>query len=130
MNKREAYYSTNDLNLASALLALGIEAAETPFSKTRSLTSDKPIFTFYFEEISNCGKFKTGEMIKMWNDPNLYQNSDHPMAYMKCLIHNREGLLDVINKAVELIVIEKNGKMVVVSKNASEQTKNLLFSQL
>lgn len=130
-NERYGYYPTQDTNLASALLALGIPASpEQAFTVHRSLTSDKKIFTFYFEAVSNCGKFKTGEMIKMWDDPALYENSEHPLAYMKCLIKNREGLLDVINQSVEMVTIEKNGKLCVVSKGASKEFAEKLFAEL
>jgi hypothetical protein len=130
MREQISYYQTNDINLASALLALGIPPAPEPFTKHRSIKSDNIIYTFYFQEVSNCGNYKTGEMIKMWDDAELYENSDHPLAYMRCLIHNREGLLDVINKAVEMIVVQKNGKIAVISKNASDDLKKQIISQL
>lgn len=130
MNDKTAFYAVRDTNLAASLLALGIPPAPEPFTKHRSIDSEKPVYTFYFQEVSNCGKYKTANMIKMWEDPDLYINSDHPLAYMKCLILNRNGLLDVINKAVELITIEKNGKIAVISKGASEKLQESIFSQL
>lgn len=130
MNDRTAYYTTTDTNLAASLLALGIPAAKEPFTKHRSINSDKSIFTFYFEDVSLCGKYKTGECIKMWGDPEQYLDSHHPLAFMKCLILNRNGLLDVINQAVEMVTIESNGKIAVISKNASQDLRNSIFSQL
>lgn len=130
MNNRTAYYSTNDLNLAAALLSIGVETAKEPFTVHRSIKSEQKIYTFYFKEVSNCGKYRTSELIKIWNDPELYNNSEHPFAYMKCLIENRNGLLDVINKAVEFITIEKNGKILVITKGASQELQDKLFKLL
>lgn len=131
MNNRYAYFSTQDISLAAALLALGIPPSpEQAFTVHRSLTTDNKIYTFYFEEVSNCGKFKTGEMIKMWEDPLLHENSEHVMGYMKCLIKNREFLLDVVKQSAEMVTIERNGKLCVISKNASKEFAEKLFAEL
>jgi len=126
---RESYIQTNDLALASVLLSLGIPFADTPFMKTRTVRGEQ--YSFFFQEVSNCGQFKTLEMMKYWNDPDFHVNNpEHPLAYMKCAYQNKEGLLDKINKGLDLVVIEKNGKMAIVSKNASEELQSKIFSQL
>ena len=125
-----AYYSTNDISLAAALLAIGVESAPEPFTVHKSINSDKKIFTFYFSENSSDGKYKTGELIRLWNDPNLYNNSEHPFAYMRCMAHNREGALDIVNKAVPMITMEKGGKIFTISQNASEKLQDSIFSEL
>ncbi len=130
MRTRDSFIETNDLALASALLALGIPFHdETPFIKTRSTRGEQ--FTFFFQEVSNCGNFKTLQMIAAWNDQDFHLNNpEHPLSYIRCAYKNKEGLLDKVNQNLDLVVIEKNGKMVIISKNASKDLQEKVFSQL
>ncbi len=130
MNNEQPYIETQDLALASVLLALGIPfCTDTPFLKARTQWGDR--YKFFFQEVSNCGKFRTMEMIHAWNTPTFHEdNPEHPLAYMKCAYENKEGLLDKVNQGLDLCVVKKNGKIAVMSKNASEETKQKLISQL
>jgi len=127
---RTSYLETSDLNLTAALLALGIPASEeTPFVKIKTVKGEQ--YKFFLQESSICGKYKTGEMMIAWNDPAFADNNpEHPLAYIKCANSNREGLLDVVKQSVELIVIEKNGKMAIINKGASKEFQDKIFSQI
>lgn len=127
---RHLFIETNDLALASALLALGIPFFEgTPFMKTRTAKGES--YTFLFQEQSNCGTFKTGEMIRAWNDPTFHEkNPEHPFSYISCAYRNKEALLDKVKGGLELVIIEKNGKIAIISKNASADLQHKIFSQL
>lgn len=127
---RTSYFETTDISLASALLSMGIDfCAEIPFAKIKTPNGEQ--YKFFFTERSNDGQFATGEMIKNWNNENFYkENPDHPLAYLKCFTINRNGLLDAIKQSVEFVVIEKNGKLAVISKNASRELQEKIFSQM
>lgn len=129
MNTRDAFYQTNDLALTAALLALGIPFWTTPFLKTRTTRGDS--YTFFLQEVSNCGQFKTLDMSAAWNDETFHEkNPNHVFSYIKCAFKNREGLLDKVNQGLDMVVIEKNGKMAIISKNASTDLQTKIFSQL
>jgi hypothetical protein len=127
---RTAYIETNDLSLAAGLLALGIPPHdELPFVKTKTSSGEQ--YRFLFQETSICGKYDCNRMMQEWNNDNFHvENPDHPFAYIKCAFKNRNGLLDVVKQANELIIIEKNGKLAIISKNASEELQQKIFSQL
>lgn len=126
---RESYIEINDLSLVSCLLALGIPFCEQPFIKVKTVKGEQ--YKFFLQESSTCGEFQTLKMMNAWNDPQFHiDNPEHPLAYMKCAYTNRNGLLDVVNQSVELVVIEKNGKKAIISKDASEDLKAKIFSQL
>jgi len=38
--------------------------------------------------------------------------------------------IDVVKKSEELVVIEKNGKIAVINKNASKEFQDKIFSQI
>lgn len=129
MNTRSSYIEVADLSLVSCLLALGIPFCDEPFIKVKTEKGEQ--FKFFLKGESECGDYKTLEMIKAWYSEDFHvENPEHQLAYMKCAYQNRHGLLDVINKQVELVVIEKNGKKAVISKNASEDLKRKILSEL
>lgn len=130
MNTRLSYIETSDLSLCAALLALGIPFnEETPYIKTKTTYGEK--YRFFLQEISVCGKYDTQKMINAWYDDDFHKsNSEHPFAYIKCAFKNREGLLDKVNKDSSLVIIERNGKLVIISENASKELQEKIFSEL
>jgi len=128
--QRDSYFETSDLSLAAALAALGIQFnTETHFIKVSTQSGEQ--YKFFFEGLSNCGKYKTGEMLKAWNDEQFHHdNPEHPFAFIKCAFKNRDGLLDVVKKSAGLVMLEKNGKVAILSSNASKEFQNKIFSQI
>lgn len=121
---------TNNLALAAALLSVGIPFGETPFTLTKS-NKGGDNYTFFFGEKSECGKYSTDELMKAWYDDAWHvENPEHPFAYVKCAFQNRERLLDKVNQGAPLIVIEKNGKLAILSSNTSEETQEKIFRRL
>lgn len=127
---RHSYFETNDLSLAAALAAVGIPfSEETPFVKTKTVNGET--YKFFFQEGSPCGTYRTGFLVGAWNDEQFHLNNpEHPFAYIKCAFNNRNGLLDVVKKSQDLVVIERNGKIAIISKNASDDLKEKIFSQM
>ena len=131
MRTQQAYIETTNLALAHKLLTLGIPFNnECPYVKIRSEKGEQ--FKFFFEESSICGNFGTLAIMKAWGDDSFaIDNPEHPFAYLKCDHHNRNGLLDLVKQpGNEMITIQKNGKIAVISKNASPELQQKIFSQL
>jgi hypothetical protein len=126
-----SYIKVQNLSLAAALLAIGIPFDEaTPFITTKKLDGSSETL-FFFKDVSMCGQYGTLQMINAWNDPNFHiNNPEHPFAYISCAFKNRDGLLDKVKQSADMVVIEKNGKLAVISKSASLETQNKVFSQL
>lgn len=128
---REQYTTTNDISLASALLALGIPPLkEQPYFKTKNSKGNDQ-YMFQFQMVSDCGLYKTQDMISAWYDSEFHlKNPEHAFSYIKCAFSNREGILDLINKDPGMVMIKQHGKIAIVSKNASEATKDLIINAL
>jgi hypothetical protein len=123
-------YHTNDLALAAALAAMGIPFASLPFVHSKSAKGGDS-YLFFFKDVSECGKYRTGELSKAWNDAEWHtKNPEHPFSYVLCAFKNREALLDKVKQSAPLVVIEKAGKMAIVSANASPELQTAIFSKL
>lgn len=127
---RTAFIETNDLSLCAALLAMEIPPSdETPIVKLKTTNGEQ--YKFFMQERSLCGKYKTADLILAWNNPKFEEeNPDHPFAYIKAAFKNRDGLLDVVKRAIAKVVINVNGKMIVMPENASPAYQQKIFSQL
>jgi hypothetical protein len=122
-------FNTTDLALAAALAALGIPFDDLPFVSTKSTKGEH--FVFLFKAVSNCGKFHTSDMARAWESEAWHvENPEHPFAYIKCAFKNREALLDKVKSAAPLIVVPKNGKLAIVSADASPELQTSIFSKL
>jgi hypothetical protein len=126
-----SYIKVQNLSLAAALLSIGIPFDEaTPFITTKKFDGASETL-FFFQENSICGQYSTMAMINAWNDNEFHiKNPEHPFAYIACAFKNRDGLLDKVKQSAEMVVIEKNGKLAVISKAASIETQTKIFSQL
>ena len=123
----------NDLALAAALAAYGLplfrhEDNSPPYVKLK--TAKGSSFTFFFEEENEDGD-KTQDYINAWYDESwIDNNQDNPFAYIKAAFKNRETLLDIVNKASTLVVVEKGNRFALISSDAPEDVKEKVFSRL
>lgn len=121
-----AFIQINNLALASALMTIGIPFdPQTPLVKTRRQGPDGKSYeqyTFQFQTQSICGQYQTSTLIEAWHNPTFNEEfPEHPFAYLKCGFENREFLLDRVKQSVALVIIEKNGKHLAISENASKE---------
>lgn len=125
-----SYIETKNLSLAAALITLGVPLSdETPFVKIKSVQGEQ--YTFYFEDVTACGQYRTIDLIKAWDNATFQEDEpEHPFAYISCAFKNREKLLDTVKQAIALVLIQKNGKGALVSENSSEALRSNLFSKL
>lgn len=129
MQRHIQTYSTTSLALAAALSAVGIPFGEIPFIKSRSVKGEH--YTFLFADASPCGKYRTSELMKAWESPTFHEeNPEHPFAYVSCAFRNREALLDKTKADAALVVIEKAGKLAILSENASPELQTKIFAKL
>ena len=55
---------------------------------------------------------------------------EHPFAYVKCALMNRERLVDKVKQGVPLACIKRRGKIAFLPLNASPATEDLFLRQL
>jgi hypothetical protein len=123
--------ATSNTALAAALSAVGIPLAEKPFVRVvgDGIRGERVIW--FFDPQSACGKYRTGELIQAWSDNSWHlANPEHPFAYIKAALTNRESLVTKIKQDVPLACISRRGKFAFLPLNATPQTEDLIFRYL
>ena len=132
-----ATWSTGD-GLTNTLLAAALTAVGIPFDTQRGLhqvrgdgIASGGRFTYYFAEQSLDGRHKTAELIAAWENPKWHlANPEHPFAYIKCALLNRERLVDMIKQDSPLTMLRHHGKIALVGLHASQATQDAVQRRL
>ena len=112
--------STSNTCLAAALTAIGIPLAVKPFIKVIESADGRERTIWFFEPQSADGRHVTKTLIEAWhNDAWHYANPEHPFAYIKCAMLNRDRLVDKIKQDVPLVCIRRRGKIAFIPLNAT-----------
>ncbi len=123
--------ATSNTSLASALTAVGIPLAEKPFIKTvgDGISGERTIW--FFESASACGKYRTDELVKAWSDESWHlANPEHPFAYIKCALKNREMLVEKVKQNVPLACVKRHGKVAFIPLSAPQHIQDLYLRQI
>jgi len=123
--------ATSNTCLAAALTSGGIPLAEKPCVRVVGAGSRGERVVWFFEPQSLDGKFQTKELIAAWNDDGWHlANPEHPFAYIKCALLNRERLVDKVKQDVPLACVKRRGKIALLPLNASPRTEDLYLRNL
>ena len=118
-----------DLSLASAIATVGVEFADVPFFK--ALKEDGVEYSFFFKPHSDDGEYTTSDLIAWWYDNDFVkENPDHPFAYIKQAMDNRNHLLDLVKQSKGHFIIERKGKTAIIGEDLSEEDKNKILKRL
>ena len=123
--------ATSNTGLAAALTAVGIPLAERPFARVVGDGTKSERLIWFFEPQSTDGQFQTKELINAWNDEGWHlANPEHPFAYIKCALKNRERLVDKVKQDAPLACVKRRGKIALLPLNASPRTEDLFLRNL
>ena len=123
--------ATTNTSLAAALTAVGIPLSEKPFLKVVGDGVHGERTVWFFEPQSPCGKYKTRELIAAWGDDAWHlANPEHPFAYIKCALSNRERLVDKVKQDVPLACVKRRGKIAFIPLDASPRTEEMFLRYL
>ena len=123
--------ATSNTCLAAALTAVGIPLAEKPFVRVvgDGIRGERTVW--FFGPQSHCGKFDTKALIEAWhNDAWHLANPEHPFAYIKCALLNRERLVDKVKQDVPLACVKRRGKIAFISLDASPSVEDFYLRHL
>ena len=123
-------YFTRDTKMAACLCTLGVPMrSEDPIVDVRK--DSERIVHYFFEQKSADGVWTFEGVAKDWNNQDLHkEDPENPINYIKFALYNRERLLDLINKAQPLGMVQRGDSFALVSLNASEKTKKAIFKML
>ena len=123
--------STGNTALAAALTAMGIPLAGKPFVRVLGdgIPGERTIW--FFEPQSLCGQFQTKELIAAWHDDAWHlTHPDHPFAYIKCALLNRERLDEHVKQDVPLACVKRRGRIALIPLDATPATEDLILRHL
>ena len=123
--------STSNTCLAAALSAVEIDFAPKPFVRVVGDGIRGERVVWFFEPQSADGRFQTRELIAAWHDDAWHRaNPEHPFAYIKCAMLNRERLVDKVKQDVPLACIKRRGKIAFIPLDASARVEEAIFRKL
>ena len=123
--------ATSNTGLAAALSAVGIPLAEKPFVRVVGDGVRGERVVWFFEPQSPDGKYQTKELVNAWHDESWHlANPEHPFAYIKCALMNREQLVDKVKQDVPLACVKRRGKIALIPLNASAKTEEMFLRHL
>lgn len=126
MNPRQiSIFNTRDLKLASILTALGFEFESNQVPATRiKRESGEESTVFHFNAVHpQTGQQADDIMRAFASEDYIEKNPESPVAYMIAALRNRDQLLTAIKAIPRQIVFERNGKIVSISENATDEDK-------
>ena len=129
MTDRMELFHTTNLKVATALLTLGFEKV-TISKMTRADGQNSIVFWFAGTNADGIkardvfhGMTKGGEALAR-------KEPEHIVNYLRCYANNRDELIADIHNTPEMVVIEKDGQKIAISKNASEETKRQIAEMI
>lgn len=118
---KQLFYTTN-IKVATALVTLGFE--KTSISKTRRADGKESI-VFWFEPENADGMDAAAVMDGMTKGGRKLSKDDpeNPINYMREFAFNRDELISDIKNTPRMIVMKIGGHDVMISENASPETR-------
>jgi hypothetical protein len=123
--------STGNTLLAAALTAIGIPLAQKPFVRVVGDGVSGERMIWFFEPRSHDGCHLTKDLIEAWHSESWHlANPEHPFAYIKCALLNRERLVDKVKQDAPLACIQRRGKIALIPLDASPRTEEFILRHL
>ena len=125
MNKHEPIelFHTTNLKTATALVTLGFEKVSTSIIVRASDKQESMVFWFrprngdgLSAQVVYHGMTKGGEDLSKSDPENI-------VNYLRTYAANRDELINEIRTTPRKVEIENNGRSVLISENASDETK-------
>lgn len=127
--EKQRLFHTTSVKVATALLTLGFQKLAISRMK-RSQNRETVVFWFSptnaegITASSVCKGMTAGADVLMRKDP------ENVINYLRCALANRDELIADIHNTPRMIVIEKDGRTVAISENASEATKKSIADMI
>jgi hypothetical protein len=118
---------TEDIDLASALLACGIPLW-TPLPITRAAGK----LIFFFAPTDLTGTYQTRELMLAWQQPEWYlAHQEHSLAYLFCAFANRRQLLAEVKARVPTVcIMQRSGLPAFLSLNAPPALEKIFLAEV
>ena len=120
-------FSTQNLKVASALTAMGFQFENETAPVTRVLRPSGQESTVFWFHAQHPETGEQAEQVSRWMtteaDSFAEKNPEHPVAYMRAVLANRDELVGVIKSTPRQVLIERNGRTISISENATPEDR-------
>jgi hypothetical protein len=120
-------FSTQNIRVATALttLVFKFESDSAPVTRVvRNSGEESTVFWFHSAH-PETGESADEVSRRMTSEAEAFAeaNPEHPVAYMHAYAANYRELLRVVKNTPRQVVIERNGKILSISENATEEDR-------
>ena len=129
---QEEFVYTANLKAATALATLGF-GLKYPQPVTRTVRTDgKESTVFWFNSTNDRGERAEDVIIGMTKGGDDLERKDpeHIVNYLRAYAANRDALVDIIRQTPRRIIVETNGKRILVREDATDADKAELAKRL
>ena len=119
--------NTSDINLVSALMAMGFNGDSGAVRHGSGVTR-----VYIMDAKSVCGTYSSAELMKAWwkGEEWIQENNTHPFAYLMRAMMCRKTLLDGIKQDLPLERISCEDSHAFIKPNCSPETEAKLLKGL
>jgi hypothetical protein len=129
---QEEFVYTANLKAATALATLGF-GLKYPQPVTRTVRNDgKESTVFWFNSTNDRGEKAEEVILGMTKGGDKLEQDDpeHIVNYLRAYAANRDALVDIIRQTPRRIIVETNGKRILVREDATDADKAELAKRL
>lgn len=129
---QEEYVYTANLKAATALATLGF-GLKYPQPVTRTVRLDgKESTVFWFNSLNDRGERAEDVILGMTKGGEKLEQEDpeHIINYLRAFAANRDAFVDIIRQTPRRIVVETNGKRILVREDATDADKAEIAKRL
>lgn len=129
---QEEFVYTANLKAATALATLGF-GLKYPQPVTRTVRTDgKESTVFWFNSTNDRGERAEDVILGMTKGGEELETKDpeHIVNYLRAYAANRDALVDIIRQTPRRIIVETNGKRILVREDATDADKAELAKRL
>ena len=129
---QEEFVYTANLKAATALATLGF-GLKYPQPVTRTVRTDgKESTVFWFNSTNDRGERAEDVILGMTKGGEKLEQEDpeHIVNYLRAYAANRDALVDIIRQTPRRIIVETNGKRILVREDATDADKAELAKRL
>ena len=122
MNDKQELFHTTNIKAATALLTMGFK--KVAISKIcRDDGKDSVVFWFDGRNDDGLQASTVFHGMTKGSDELAKKEPENIINYLRCYAHNRDELIRDVHKTPRMVVIEKDGRKLAISENASEETR-------
>lgn len=129
---QEEFVYTANLKAATALATLGF-GLKYPQPVTRTVRTDgKESTVFWFNSTNDRGERAEDVILGMTKGGEKLEQDDpeHIVNYLRAYAANRDALVDIIRQTPRRIIVETNGKRILVREDATPEDRAELAKRL